>query len=382
MSVSKWSYEPRIALVLSELRPGGMERVVVHLAKGLARRNVAVLVVCLQNPGMLAAELDGSEVELVALNSFSGKDLGAVWRLRGVLARFRPTVVNLHDYTSLPYVVIANLLASRVPLLFTAHGLLYEGFEPVRRRNAFFSRFLSSLSAVSEKVAQRHREYLGWSKSLVTIANGVPSVPHDKSLRQSARQQLGCQPDDMLFLAVGNPRPEKAFEDLIDAVTLLRGQVQQQRAFRVAVAGTLADSDYCRMLVGRVKERQIGDCFTFLGFRRDTAALYCAADAFVLSSRSEGLPMVILEAMMAGLPVVATRVGGVPDAVGEHVLLTDPAQPAQLADAMEKVMLEPTLAEKLATEGQSFVEKTFGVERMVDEYMEWYKKILGLSAED
>jgi glycosyltransferase involved in cell wall biosynthesis len=354
-----------------------MERVVVHLARGLAKHNVETLVVCLQNPGMLATELDGAKVSLVALKSFSGKDLGAVWRLRRELARFRPSVINVHDYASLPYVAAANMLSLRGPIVFTAHGLLYEGFERVRRRNIFFSRFLSAISAVSEKVAQRHREYLGWKKPLLTIANGVPFALQDQSLRESTRQELGCLPDEKLFLAVGNPRPEKAFEDLIDAVALLCGQAHLRRSFRVAVAGNLTDSDYCRMLMERLKERQVEDCFTFLGFRRDTAGLYGAADAFVLSSRSEGLPMVILEAMMAGLPVVSTRVGGIPDAVGDQVLLADAAQPTQLAQAMERLMAEPALAETLGSEGRAYVEKTFGVERMVDEYIEWYRDILG-----
>ncbi len=87
--------------------------------------------------------------------------------------------------------------------------------------------------------------------------------------------------------------------------------------------------------------------------------------------------MVILEAMMAGLPVVSTRVGGIPDAVGDQVLLADAAQPTQLAQAMERLMAEPALAETLGSEGRAYVEKTFGVERMVDEYIEWYRDILG-----
>lgn len=362
----------RLALILSELRPGGMERVVVHLARGLAARNVPVLVICLQAPGQLASEFEGTAARLVALNSFSGKDLGAVWRLRRELSRFKPSVIHVHDYASLPYGAAANVLAGRKPLLFTAHGLLYEGFESLRSRNRFFVRFLTAFSAVSAKVAQRHRDYLDWQKPIEVIANGVPAAPRDVANRERLRTEFGCNPGGFLFLAVGNPRPEKGFEDLIDAVALLpAGQ-----DVRVVVAGTLNESDYCRMLLRRVDERQVGDRCRFLGFRQDTAALYAAADAFVLSSRSEGLPMVILEAMMAGLPVVATRVGGIPDAVGEQTLLVDAAQPAQLATAMARLATEPVLAENLAAAGKAHVERAFGVERMVDEYVGWYGKVL------
>lgn len=85
--------------------------------------------------------------------------------------------------------------------------------------------------------------------------------------------------------------------------------------------------------------------------------------------------MVILEAMMAGLPVVATKVGGIPDAVGERALLVDAAQPAQLAAAMARLMREPSLAETLGSTGKVHVEGTFGVERMVDDYVWWYAGI-------
>lgn len=362
----------RIALILAELRPGGMERVVVHLAKGLAARNIPVWVICLQGAGLLASEFEGAAVHLTALNSFSGKDLGAVWRLRQELAQFKPSIIHLHDYASLPYAVAANALAGRRPILFTAHGLLYEGFESLQKRNRFFSRFLSAFSAVSDKVAARHRDYLAWPRPIEIIANGVPAVPCDADDRERVRTELGCESGDFLFLTVGNPRPEKAFEDLIDAVALLpAGQ-----NIRVVVAGTLNESDYCRMLRQRVEERQVGGRFRFLGFRQDTAALYAAADAFVLSSRSEGLPMVILEAMMARLPVVATKVGGIPDAVGEQALLVDAARPEQLAQAMTRLMTEPALAETLGGAGKAHVEQTFGVERMVDAYIEWYGQTL------
>ncbi|MDY0269732.1 glycosyltransferase family 4 protein [Trichloromonas sp.] len=363
---------PRIALLLSELRPGGMERVVVHLAKGLAARNIPVLVICLQGEGLLASEFGGTAVRLTALNSYSGKDLGAVWRLRRELNRFKPSVIHLHDYASLPYALAANALAGRRPILFSAHGLLYEGFESLKSRYRFLSRFITAFSAVSDKVAARHRDYLAWPRPIQIIANGVPAVPRDADDRERVRSELGCEPGDFLFLAVGNPRPEKAFEDLIDAVALLPAG----RKIRVVVAGTLNESDYCRMLKQRVEERQVGERFRFLGFRQDTAALYAAADAFVLSSRSEGLPMVILEAMMAGLPVVATRVGGIPDAVGEQALLVDAAQPAQLAAAMTRLITEPSLAETLGVAGKAYAEKNFGVERMVDAYIEWYRRVL------
>jgi glycosyltransferase involved in cell wall biosynthesis len=361
----------RVALVLSELRPGGMERVVVHLANALVSQGVETLVICLQSAGEFAAALD-PQVRFEALNSLKPMDLPAIWRMREVLLDFSPSVINLHDYTSAPYLVAANWLGRRVPVLFMAHGELYEGFDHLKNRLRFFAKGFAQLGGVSAEIVACHEKFLGWRGPKMVIRNGVPSVKVNGYAGRGVRNELGLKNGDFLFLSVGNPRTEKAFEDLIDAIALLPAG----RNIQVVVAGTLNESDYCRMLKQRVEERQLGERFRFLGFRQDTAALYAAADAFVLSSRSEGLPMVILEAMMAGLPVVATKVGGIPDAVGDHALLVDAAQPAQLAAAMTRLITEPGLAETLGKTGKAHAEQTFGVERMVDAYVEWYGRVL------
>jgi len=366
----------RIAIILSELRPGGMERVVVHLAKGLASRGISTMVVCLQSPGELVRELDGSGVHFEALYSVTGKDLRALWRLRTLLRRFCPSVINVHDYVSTPYAVAANWLAYMAPILFTAHGLLYEGFDGLRRRYRFFSRFFSRLTAVSEKVAERHKEYLCLSVHVPVIRNGVPAIQRNAQLRYLVRAELGIRPDVLLFLAVGNPRPEKGFEDLIDATAILRDTEGRDRNFAVAVAGKLTDSEYCRMLHRRVEERSVQDQFRLIGFRSNTTALYSAADVFVLSSRSEGLPMVILESMMAGLPVIATRIGGVPDAVGDRGLQVEAANPKQLAGAMERMINEEGLADLLGRTGREHALSTYGVDRMVDDYIVCYDDLV------
>lgn len=353
-----------------------MERVVVHLASGLAERGVSVLVVCLQNPGVLASELVDSKINLIALKSSRGKDISAAWRLRTELLQFRPLVISVHDYTSLPYSILANLLTFKSsPVLFTAHGLLFEGFEPLKRRLRFFSSFLTGISAVSEKVAQRHQRYLNWQKPITLISNGVPIFERSMELHDKVREELGCPDDKFLFLVVGNPRPEKGFEDLLDAVALLR---KNHDHFLVAVAGTLSDSKYCQSLLTKLESLELQKHCCFLGFRDDTLALYSAADAFVLSSRSEGLPMVILEAMTAGLPIIATCVGGVPDVVGDKGLLVPPTDPNKLSSAMHRLIVDRKLARQLGNAGQVHAKENYGVDSMVENYIAYYKDALRL----
>ena len=364
--------------MLSELRPGGMERLVVYLANGLQERDIPVKVICLQNKGELADEILNCKKVVRAIKSYGSKDIGAVWTIRKIIKNFNPTVINIHDYSSLPYAGLASLFFFKTPLIFTAHGLLYDGFEDLQKRYRFFSRFLSAFSAVSDAVAYRHRSYLDWKKSIRVIPNGVPKIKRDDTLRNQVRSELEMRNHDILFLAVGNPRPEKSFEDLIQAAAKLKSMISGRPRFKIAVAGQLSDSEYCRMLLAAVDDEDLKDCFVFLGFRSDTAALYNAADIFVLSSRSEGLPMVILEAMTARLPVIATRVGGIPDAVGQAALLVDPKDPGVLAATMHELIANPEKRDAFAKKGQELVREKYSMEKMGDAYIQAYEDLVNM----
>ncbi len=365
----------RVALIVSELRTGGMEKLVVHLAKGLFSKQIQTLVICLQEPGDLADELTDTGVNITALHSFSGKDIPAVWKLGRILRAFAPSIINAHDYASVPYVVPASRLFWRVPVLFTAHGLLYLGFEPLQKRYRLFSKFFSGISAVSDAVKQRHTQYLNWKKTVQIIPNGVPECKKDRRLRENIRQELHVKETDTLFLSVGNPRPEKGFEDLIQAVAILKHRHDHSNVFKVVVAGRLKDDSYCRMLMEKTKQEKVEDCMLFLGFRSDTPALYNGADVFVLSSRSEGLPMVILESMMAGLPVVATRVGGIPQMMGDNGILVEPGDPEVLADAMQLCLQDKEKRDTIAQKGKALVESRYSMDRMVDSYIQLYSDL-------
>ncbi|MFW6062446.1 MAG: glycosyltransferase family 4 protein, partial [Planctomycetota bacterium] len=217
-------------------------------------------------------------------------------------------------------------------------------------------------------------DYLRYRSQPTVLPNGVPDLPVDAGKRVQARRELGVPEDAFVFLAAGNARPEKGFEDLLEAAGRLRGDGAGGRAV-VLVAGGMDDSPYCRMLRERHRDWELDGTVRFLGFRSDMPELYAAADAFVLPSRSEGLPMVVLESMMAGLPIVATRVGGVPAAIGEGGLVVDPADPADLAAAMGRLALEEGVAAELGQRARRRAKERFGIEAMVSRYADLYRSV-------
>jgi glycosyltransferase involved in cell wall biosynthesis len=364
----------RVLLVTSELRCGGAERVMVHLASTLRTLDVAVEIVCLQRPGVLAEEARAAGVDVVALQSLRGYDLKAVWSLAKCLRRFRPDVINVHDRSSLPYVIVANWIGGRRPLVFSAHGLLVQDERP-RLRDRWAARRLSQVTAVSQPAAQEYARLLGWKGVIEQIDNGVPPVERCEALRRRFRQSLELNDDAFIFAAVGNVKPEKGFEDLLDAAAALRGMAGN-RAFNVLIAGGSADEEYRTSLLARSKRLNLNGHARFLGHCADTQSLYSAADAFVLSSRKEGLPMVLLEAMSAGLPVVATEVGAVPEVIRPDVdgLLVPPASADRLARAMCRLATDESLRVSLGSAGRARVENQYGVHRMAERYLDVFAR--------
>jgi len=368
--------EPRRVLIaVSQFRPGGAERLVAHLAFGLQGRGHPVTLIVLEETGPWAEELRTQGVAVIGLGSRNARDLVALMRLRKVLKTKTPDVINVHDRWSLPYVRAARWRAGGTPVVFSAHGLMYGEPERAGLKFRWAMRGVSAMTAVSEEVCDRHARFFGWDGRVDIIPNAVPDGRPPEVTRQAVCRELGLPADTFVFLAVGNARPEKAFENLVDAAARLP-RTPGARPFTVLIAGALAESLYCRDLVARHEASGLGNAVRFLGYRDDVPALLLAADAFVLSSRSEGLPMVVLEAMMAGLPVVATRVGGVPDAVGDCGLLVEPERPEALAEAMQRLMDDPLLAADLGRRARERARREYSLDRMVDRYLEVYERVV------
>jgi len=364
----------RVVLVISELRPGGAERVVAHLARALPDHGVRPLVICLQQKGALGEELEAAGVSVTALGSMRGYDFRAGIRLGHELRRFRPDVINVHDRSSLPYVVLANRISGRRPVVFSAHGLLMQDERP-RLRDRLAARDVQQVTAVSRPAAREYARLLGWRGAVEIIDNGVPPVERSEALRRELRSSLGVPDGTFVFLSVGNIKPEKGFEDLLAATSVMAGQVDRC-SFLVLIVGGAADREYHRMLIERQQNLALNGAVRFLGFRSEMQALYSAADGFVLCSRKEGLPMVLLEAMSAGLPVIATEVGAVPDVIrsGWDGLLVPPASPGRLAASMERLLSDAELRGRLGDKAGRRVRDEYSIEGMTSRYLATYEQ--------
>lgn len=364
----------KILIIVSTLNPGGMERLVTHLGKGLLKRKITTKIICIKDYGELGFQLKDQGFDIESLKSFKSMDLKAIFKLSMKIRKFNPSVIHIHDYSASFYGVPANIISKRASLIFTGHGLLYLGFDELKKRCRLISRGFSKITAVSPEVGKRHEKYLNHKKTIEIIENGVPKIIKNFESREKIRKELRLEKDDFLFLSIGNPRPEKGFEDLIDSVSMLMEKTDKK--FKVAIAGKIEETPYCSMLLKKIEHKNLRGKIEMLGFRQDTEALYSAADCFLLSSRSEGMPMVILEAMTAGLPIITTAVGGIPGVVKDCGIIVPRGTREMFAESMEKILKDKKLAENLGEKAEKSADNNFGVDAMVEKYINCYRKVL------
>jgi glycosyltransferase involved in cell wall biosynthesis len=364
----------RLAHLIETDGPGGAERMLASLANELQRADCpGVAFVPARREGWLEAELArfGVPIEYVPLHRpFSprfARDLAAAFRRHDI------RLAHSHEFTMAFYGAWAARLA-HVPHVITMHGSRYYAAR-WRRRLAMRWAVASSqaLTAVSSALADSLQHDL-WLQdgSVAVVPNGIrPSKPRTSGLRE----ELGLRPGDRLLLAVGNLYPVKGHGDLIAAVARLTGRYPSLH-LAIAGRGELADA-----LTHDARARSVEDRVHLLGLRNDVADLLAAADAFVLPSRSEGLPLALLEAMFAGLPIVATRVGEVPAALDDGVagLLVEPGRPDELAIAIERILSDAELARRLGQRARLRAAAEFDVGTMAARYASLYAPALKLN---
>ena len=298
----------------------------------------------------------GIAVESIATRSAYG--LSSVWKLREVFRKLKPAILCSHGYRPTLLGLLARL-GLGLPLIVFSRGHTGEN-----RKVGFFEelelralRFADGIVAVSAGYAERLR-LRGIKGSIAVVQNAIDAERMAPFVSNGAkRQELGFKGEDILVATAGRLSPEKAQGDLISAFAAIQAQYPQAH---LLLAG---DGPSRSELEEQVRGTGLKNVH-FLGFRRDMDAIMCAVDIFVLPSRTEGLPNVALEAFAARKPVVATRVGGVPEVVDEGVsgYLVPPGRPDLLAGAVIKALENPELLRDMGRMGFERVVKDFTFE--------------------
>jgi glycosyltransferase involved in cell wall biosynthesis len=358
--------------ILAPGEVGGLERVVQALAAGhraQGHRVCAALVIDPSRPEPpLLRSLSDRGIELFPILVGTRAYLAERAAIAALCDRLRPDVVHTHGYR--PDVMDSGVARRRgIPTVTTVHGFTGGGsknrlFEWVQRR-AF--RNFSGVIAVSEPLALTLRRAGVRSRALHVIRNawdgGVTFAD-----RETARRELGLAGDDLRIGWAGRLSPEKGPEVVLQALALLRDQPVS--------LSMLGDGAARARLQAQARSLGVAERVTWHGTVPDAARLFPAFDVFVLSSHTEGTPMVLFEAMAAGVPVVASEVGGVPDVLSSaHAWLVPPGNPRALADAVSGVLQQPAEGRRRVAAAGKRLASEFAVEPWLDRHEKLYRAV-------
>lgn len=351
----------RVVLVTNGLEYGGAERLVEALATGLTAAGDQVHVVATTRGGPVRTALEARHIPVSVLSIQSPFDARVPLKLAQVAWRFSAEVMHSHLAVADIATASAQLLLPWVRLVSTVHSGYLDLGPRARRVWRLALRRFNRVLAVSDPVLGLLPRDLG---AQVLRPSLIDLGAAGATCRAGARAALGVAPETPLVMAVGRLVPVKGFDVLAQAAARLTTP-----GARVLVIGDGPELE--RLRACRALE--------LLGSREDAGPMLAAADVVVSASRSEGFPQTLLQAMAAGLPVVATDVGGTSEVVArdETGLLVPPEDPQALAQALDRVLEDRALAARLGTAGRArVVREGFTREAMIARTRAIYRSLL------
>jgi glycosyltransferase involved in cell wall biosynthesis len=364
--------QARVLQVVLSLNPGGTERLVIDLVTRL-HADIPMSVCCLDEPGGWAPDVERVGVGVTALGRRPGfhPSLGAA--IARAAARHRATAIHAHHYSPFVYSAIARIRRPAVRLVFTEHGRVSDAPPSTKRRiaNLVLARFATEAFAVSADL-RTHLLAEGFPPGAMgVIHNGIDIGPLPAAGdREAVRRDLGVDAGTLVVGTIARLDPVKHLDALLEAAA--RARTQHHLPILVVVIG---DGPERAALDARAAAIDMTAHVRFLGRRDDARRWLAGMDVYVNASVSEGISLTILEAMAAGLPVVATRVGGTPEVVDDTSGVLVPARdvPA-LAAALVALAADAARRHELGAAARARVESAFTLDRMVATYRRIYER--------
>ena len=370
---------------LTRFGVGGTEMQVLGLAEHFDPSRYHLAFGCMHRHGDAGKEYGnrGWSISEYPISRFASLTAGRqMLRLSRELRVRRPDVLHSYNFYANVFSIPAARLAG-VPCIVASIRDMGVYMSPMQKR---VQRWVCELADRIVVNADAIRNWLideGYpSGKIRVIRNGArlpASVP--ENMRSKVRAELGIPDTGKVVIMVSRLNPKKGIENLLDAAPEVLSRVPS--AWFVIVGDIVLEStgqeaSYSKRLAGRARELGIAERVLFTGLRRDVPRLLSAADISVLPSLSEGLPNAVIEAMAAGLPVVATSVGGIPELIqqGRNGMLVPPGDTAALAESLATVLSNPFLSRRLGEAARLRIQAGFSFEKMFRETVALYRATL------
>ena len=357
--------------ITHDLDFGGLQQVVVNLCKYIDKSTFNVSVLCLRNLGAYVPEVEalGIKVHFIPQKK-SGVDYLSFLKVAELFKRENIEIIHTHNTNPLIDGVMGALLSGVNTIVHTDHARKF----PDRIRYMFIEWCLSFLvykmAGVSDNTVANLRKFERIpKKKLVTIPNGIDGRKFQVSIdKVKKRQELGIAHRGPIIGLGVRITEQKGITYLLQAMPVILKRFPE---LSLVIAG---DGNLVEKLKQEAKDLNISNHVYFIGPRLDMQELLKLFDLYVLPSLWEGLPMVLLEAMAAGCPIVATDVGGNSQAInnGYNGILVEPRNPQQLADAVITILERPEMREIYVRNSLQIFHQNFSADIMARRYEELY----------
>lgn len=374
-----------VCQLLHTLSVGGAEILASRLVSRLSGEKWRFVFFCLDAEGVRAQEMRDAGFQVEVLGRRPGFDTQCMQDLAKLWKKYGVQIVHAHQYTPYFYAMGARgLFRKAPPILFTEHGRFFPDLPNWKHK--LFNRLLSGtqdrISAVSRSVAEALVKNEGILASRIEVVlNGIDEQRFTKERLSDAqktalRASLGLT-NERVILFTARLDPIKDHPAAIRAMKLLlempAGKDARRPVLLLAGGGPERnDLERC------IAENQLEGSVRLLGERSDVADLLQLADVFLLTSKSEGIPLTILEAFASGVPVTATNVGGIPEVIDteKNGLLAPSGDSRKIADQLNRLLTEPNLAASISQNAQERFFREFTETEMVSKYEKLFLELL------
>lgn len=368
----------RILHLISSSGLFGAERVVIELSKSLKQiddfQPIIGVIKNIYNPHVeLIDEANANNIESAIFPCAGKFDFKLILLIRGFIKNNKIDLIHCHGYKSNFY----GLLASKnsIPTVTTNHNWLTSHWK--LKIYCFFDsiwiRFFDRIITVSEEVKNDMLKYRIPARKIHVINNGIDLSRFKKNvLVQKVREELGIIGDSKVIGTIGRLGYVKGHKYLLLAAEKI---VELNKAVKFLIVG---DGPLRSKLTDKAKSLGLIDHIIFTGYRKDIPELLSIMDIFVLPSLKEGFPMVLLEAMAAKKPVIATRVGAIPNVIknNENGILVEPGDVYDLKNKIVKLIEDPHITQEIAHKGYTKIIEDFSSEIMCVKYLNLYKELI------
>jgi glycosyltransferase involved in cell wall biosynthesis len=379
-----------ILLLTTVMEPGGAQKAMLQLARGLRDLGAEVIVVTMYDKGDFVPDFErrfGLPIIDLGMKGSAGRSLFSrgwliwrgLWRLFWLLRRERVTILQTFThYSNILGPVLGWLSGVPIRVSSQRNNLAGQPWWLVRADRLVANSWLTHrMVSVSEMTRQYCIGTAGIrAEKVLTIPNGLDPARFadaaDQNNASTLRQELGLMVEDLVVTVVARLHPQKGHRDLISAIPAILERVPQ------AVFLLVGDGELREEIEGMIRKRGLERSVLTLGARHDVPKLLAISDLFVLPSLWEGMPNAVMEAMAAGLPVVATRVDGTPEVVveGQTGLLVPPGEAPELAAAVVDLLTDAPRREAMGVAGKTRILTEFSLDTSVERFLELYLQLL------